>query len=252
MQHLTLSTETSVPAPQRSTTPVRRPAKKRAFLNVHRLYGGAMAKPIPATIAHFAGMAAVVELVGARSSRPAMVPWLVTGFMGWTLFEYALHRWILHSKNPVLWKVLHKEHHGMRVMEDPNHRLLHPLMAIPMMGGATLLLTRAGGPPLAGVGFWVGYVAYELIHWVHHDARLTQAMSRVPYFRRRVIFHHDHHFKRADTHFGFTVGLWDHVFGTAEDTSNFDEVRERVVARTQKMARRSAEHPVEAVAEVEA
>jgi sterol desaturase/sphingolipid hydroxylase (fatty acid hydroxylase superfamily) len=220
--------------PQASTGTMPKASVKRAgsksWLNVHRLYGGRLAMPIPATIAHGSGMVGVLARTGTRESLPGALVLLAAGFAAWTLFEYALHRWILHSRNPVLWRILHKEHHSMRVMEDQNHRLMHPFIAVPLMGGATMLLPHAGGPVVFGIGFWIGYVTYELIHWVHHDARLTQSLSRFAYFRRRVVFHHDHHFRRADTHYGFTTGFWDHVFGTARNTSRFTNVRSRVAA----------------------
>ena len=38
--------------------------------------------------------------------------------------------------------------------------------------------------------------------------------------------------RRADTHYGFTVGLWDHVFGTARDTSRFASLQRSVLGRT--------------------
>jgi sterol desaturase/sphingolipid hydroxylase (fatty acid hydroxylase superfamily) len=186
-------------------------------MNVHKLYRGAWARPRPALATHFVSMVALVATLGVHGSALGVVTAFLAGWLAWTFYEYAFHRWILHSRSPVLWKALHRDHHAMKTMHDDEHRLMHPLVAVPMMAATALVLHAVHGPALAGVGYWFGYLVYELIHFVHHDETLTAALMRFAYFRRRTAFHHTHHFHNARANYGFTFELWDAVFGTLLD-----------------------------------
>jgi hypothetical protein len=124
---------------------------RKSWLDIHSLYNGRLAQPVPGTLAHLGGMAVTLALTGWAASWLQAPVLVALGFFGWTFFEYALHRWILHSRNPVLWRVLHKGHHGMRTMEDPNHRIMHPVVAVPIVGSATFLFAGQAGRPCSGL-----------------------------------------------------------------------------------------------------
>lgn len=182
-------------------------------MNVHHLYRGHLARPLPAALLQLGAMAVVAS--GARGLGG--VEWLAgvcTGLLAWSLFEYGLHRVLMHSRNRRLWELLHQEHHQMRQMEDGAHRLLHPAIPITLF----VLLSWGGSAPaglVAGVlGFWAGYLAYELIHWTHHHPTLALRLTRYRYFETRLRFHYDHHFRHPRANYGFTSALWDRVFGT--------------------------------------
>jgi sterol desaturase/sphingolipid hydroxylase (fatty acid hydroxylase superfamily) len=195
-------------------------------MNVHKLYRGAWARPFPALATHLAAMIGVVAALGAGTRLLDAVVTFFIGWLGWTFYEYAFHRWILHSRNPVLWKALHRDHHAMKTMHDDEHRLMHPLIAVPMMAAIALLLHALHGPAFIGVGYWFGYLVYELIHYVHHDERLTASLMRFEYFRRRTAFHHTHHFHNARANYGFTFELWDVLFGTLLDPAQLASRRQ--------------------------
>lgn len=162
---------------------------------------------------------------GRRTTILASLLAFAAGLVGWTFFEYGLHRWIMHSRNRRLWELLHQQHHQMREMVDPEHRLLHPFVTCCLFGGTALALSLASfsSAPITVAGFWLGYLLYEAIHWAHHNARALEFLADVPWFERRRDIHHDHHV-RPRVNFGFTSSFWDHVFGTYLAT---DEVSSR-------------------------
>jgi len=188
-------------------------------MDIHVLYNGRLAKPVPGLLLQVASISvgfAASSAVLAREGALSVAAQVMVGLSGWTLFEYALHRWAMHCRIRKVWELLHKEHHQMRQMYNAEHRLLHPFVPLLLCGGALVLLLRGSGSGAAVVlGYWVGYAAYELIHWAHHDERLSGVFSRWEYYRHRAATHRDHHFRHPRANYGFTTQFWDHVFGTS-------------------------------------
>ena len=61
----------------------------------------------------------------AASRLGVVLGGLTAGWILWTPFEYAFHRWLLHhTRRPLLqqvfWQALHREHHAYRAMKDPD------------------------------------------------------------------------------------------------------------------------------------
>ena len=92
---------------------------------------------------------------------------MVAGLAGWSLIEYAMHRFVFHGIEP--FQRMHGEH----------HRRPQALIATPTVLSLALILvlvwlpaTLLGGVWLAGgatLGVAVGYFAYGVIHHaVHH------------------------------------------------------------------------------------
>jgi sterol desaturase/sphingolipid hydroxylase (fatty acid hydroxylase superfamily) len=191
-------------------------------MNVHALYRGNLARPAPALLSQALGVALLWAMLAVRagptslgSSLGASVLWLGAGLLAWTLFEYALHRWLMHSRNPALWRLLHQEHHAVRGMDIPEHRVLHPAVSVPVFVGLLWLVHEVlGGPPAAALGFWAGYLAYEALHWLHHDTALSEALDGVPWLRRRLAHHEGHHFRHARSNYGVLTSAWDRLLGT--------------------------------------
>ena len=61
------------------------------------------------------------------------------------------------------------------------------------------------------MGFVIGYLAYDMVHYYTHHARPT---TRIGLTLRRL--HLMHHFRDHDKGFGVSAPYWDFVFGTAE------------------------------------
>ncbi len=183
-------------------------------MNVHVLYRGFWARPVPALACQVVAIAACARFArppqALLSARPVAA--VALGLAGWTLFEYLLHRFAMHGPRR-LWELLHKEHHQLRAMEEKDHFLLHPFVGVP----AFALVAWAGAhlvPLPAMLGWWAGYVVYELFHFMHHHPGLTAWAARLPYLRHNVGLHVVHHLRHASRNYGVTTSLWDRVFGT--------------------------------------
>lgn len=136
------------------------------------------------------------------------------GLLVWTLFEYAMHRFLFH------WHVnmaavrrfvflIHGNHH-----DNPNDALrdLMPLpVSLPIAAAVWLLSVLAIGP--AGswlfLGFISGYVAYDLLHYACHQwpmrGRFASAIKR---------HHMRHHFVDGHGNYAISAIFWDRVFAS--------------------------------------
>jgi sterol desaturase/sphingolipid hydroxylase (fatty acid hydroxylase superfamily) len=141
---------------------------------------------------------------------------IVAGYLGWTLFEYVLHRWVFHHKvtgtvkDKVGQFLMHGYHH--QFPSDPMRLVAPPLMSWPLAIGTAWLTRLALGAdywlPLYA-GFVAGYLAYDWLHYYTHHARPRRGVGK---FLKD--YHLAHHFRDSDSHFGISTPLWDHVFGT--------------------------------------
>ncbi|EJL30702.1 sterol desaturase family protein [Novosphingobium sp. AP12] len=161
-------------------------------------------------IAVWAGWGAVGPLAGLGL--------LAVGLVIWSLFEYAMHRYLFHLELdlPVAkWFVflIHGNHH-----DHPNDSLrgLMPFsVSVPVLtmvvAGCTALLGLAG--IWLFLGFFVGYLIYDITHYACHHlpmrGRLASALKR---------HHMRHHFIDDESNFAISAIFWDRVFGTRIDT----------------------------------
>lgn len=136
------------------------------------------------------------------------------GLLVWTLFEYAMHRYLFHLDSElaaVRWLVflIHGNHH-----DSPNDpmRGLMPLPVSLAVGGLVwgvfLALLRAPGTWLF-LGFMIGYVMYDAVHYACHQwpmrGRLGAALKR---------HHMRHHHVDENGNFAISAIFWDRVFGS--------------------------------------
>lgn len=153
-------------------------------------------------------LAILLAVVAPREHWPNLVALVLLGAAGWTLIEYALHRFVLHGLEPFLsW---HAEHH-QRPMA---------LMSTPTLLSISLVALLVFLPGLLAAGFWpalaltlgmsAGYLAYALIHHATHHWR-----SVGPWMTRRKRWHARHHHMSGC--YGVSTSFWDRVFGTTGD-----------------------------------
>jgi sterol desaturase/sphingolipid hydroxylase (fatty acid hydroxylase superfamily) len=179
-------------------------------------------------------IAAVLVGLGVRRQE-GYLPWLgiPLGLTIWSLFEYFLHRILLHDrKTPIVrkvfWEALHKEHHLLRTMRDPQHRGIHPVISVPIVLAVVLPIGYAttSGLPIATAGGWVlGYCGYEFCHWSFHAGDPDGLLGRLPPLRALRRAHEIHHLERPGMNYGFLTLLWDRVFRT------YDRVGRRIPSR---------------------
>ncbi|WP_255406246.1 sterol desaturase family protein [Novosphingobium sp. CF614] len=139
---------------------------------------------------------------------------MVLGMLVWTVFEYALHRFLFHMKldsaaGKQLLFLIHGNHHA-----DPGdrYRNMMPLVVSVTLGG----LCWAGFVALAGrpgsllfLGFGLGYVIYDTIHYACH-----QWPMRGPVLKQLKRHHLRHHYARTDGNYSISAIFWDRLLGT--------------------------------------
>jgi sterol desaturase/sphingolipid hydroxylase (fatty acid hydroxylase superfamily) len=138
----------------------------------------------------------------------ASVMLFLSGYASWTLFEYVLHRFVLHHV-PVFAR-LHAAHHAR-----PGD-----LIGTPTLLSVFLFFCLAFLPSSMAFGLFVsslwsagmltGYLSYISVHYLaHHEAgRGAQLLRRL---RRNHAVHHHHY---GNSNFGVTTGIWDRLFRT--------------------------------------
>lgn len=144
--------------------------------------------------------------------------WLALGVLGWTFFEYAMHRWVYHGtyKNKRLREFVesfHIYHH--RNIQDARVLTAGVLMILPLalltlspLYFVFSLLSSTGFVPYA-VGFIAAYGFYEWVHYLIHKHSDPRG-----YLKWITRYHMHHHDRRWDRCFGNTNSLWDHLLGT--------------------------------------
>jgi sterol desaturase/sphingolipid hydroxylase (fatty acid hydroxylase superfamily) len=145
---------------------------------------------------------------------PAWSGLVLVGLLGWTLFEYGMHRFIFHLRlrsaaGQRLIFLLHGNHH--RAPSDGDRNLMPPIFSMPVLGacwGLFLLLLGSAGS-VVFLGFAIGYVAYDLTHYACHQFTMAGAV-----LGRLQRHHARHHYARRDGNYAITAIFWDRLFGT--------------------------------------
>jgi sterol desaturase/sphingolipid hydroxylase (fatty acid hydroxylase superfamily) len=155
-------------------------------------------------------------VVRARLPSPtAVMLCAALGVVAWTFFEYAVHRWLYHTRfsSPrVRWfmEAFHLHHH--RLLGD--HRVLNAgLLSWPnsllFFGGYALVMPTLADAALAHFAMTLSYVGYEYVHFQIHNRKHDRGYFA--FIQRYHLFHHE---KKWSANFANTSTLWDRVFGT--------------------------------------
>ena len=145
----------------------------------------------------------------------------VVGLMLWTFAEYTLHRFVFHfhpRKSDLLKRIVflfHGIHHAQP--QCKTRLVMPPAVSVPMallFYGlfywifARQLAAPEWVDPLAA-GIFLGYLAYDMIHYATHHFRMSAGVLRT--LKRQ---HMRHHYKTPWQRFGVSSPLWDVVFNT--------------------------------------
>lgn len=140
----------------------------------------------------------------------------VAGFVFWSFFEYAVHRFIQHS--PRLRPYIRRwDDHGVHHAQpnDPEGYVSSLGETLPIAGVLLGLFIVAAGSLSGGVtllaGFLFGYLIYD---WIHCASHLPELHEKRPWLTRWSSNHLRHHWERANAYYGFTTSLWDRLLGT--------------------------------------
>jgi dihydroceramide fatty acyl 2-hydroxylase len=140
----------------------------------------------------------------------------VAGYAGWTLFEYWLHRVVFHFEpdhgvGARLHWIIHGIHHEHP--NDPMRLVMPPAVSVPLAAavfGVLYAIFGARYAPGLAVGFFTGYVVYDMLHYYLHHFTPHGRVGRA--LRER---HMRHHFQDDTRGFGISAPYWDEVFRTS-------------------------------------
>ncbi len=160
-------------------------------------------------------IAAFAALAFQRQGLTAVFYEVAGGYFAWTLVEYWLHRAVFHFEPETglgarLHWMVHGVHHDHP--HDPRRLVMPPILSVPLGALFVAFFVVAPGIPYAWgvcVGFFAGYLAYDMLHYALHHRR---PKSRVGRWLREL--HMRHHFEDDERGFGVSVPWWDIVFGT--------------------------------------
>jgi sterol desaturase/sphingolipid hydroxylase (fatty acid hydroxylase superfamily) len=163
----------------------------------------------------WAVMLPLIAFAGWGSASPLQAFGLVAaGLISWTLFEYAMHRYLFHLDSTVplvRWLVflIHGNHHDNP--KDAMRGLMPLVVSVPVgaliWAACVALLGKPG--TFALLGFMIGYVVYDTVHYAcHHlpmQGRLRAMLKR---------HHMRHHYVDENANFAISAIFWDRVFGS--------------------------------------
>lgn len=139
---------------------------------------------------------------------------VMLGLVIWSLFEYAMHRFLFHMKltSPLgrtFMFLAHGNHHDHP--NDPLRNIMPPFVSIGISSLVWLALWSVAGAAgsVIFLGFGIGYVAYDAIHYSCHQLPLRHGILG------RLRRHHiRHHHAREEGNYAITAIFLDRWFGT--------------------------------------
>lgn len=144
------------------------------------------------------------------------LPTFFLGILGWSLFEYIVHRWIYHIpiRNLKLrWflDAFHAHHH--KNLEDhgvlnAGFLLSYPITLI-ILGSVYLLSGNFVLTAAFGLGMTIHYIFYEFVHYLIHYKYWSSGYMH--FIQKYHLFHHYVDWKK---NFGNTTAIWDIFLNT--------------------------------------
>jgi sterol desaturase/sphingolipid hydroxylase (fatty acid hydroxylase superfamily) len=132
----------------------------------------------------------------------------VSGYAAWTLFEYLLHRIVLHHLP--FFSTMHHEHHEQALELIGTPTLISMFFLYFAAYWPLAFLTNTYVALCMMAGFITGYISYVAVHFlVHH-----KGSGGFGFMRKLKRMHAVHHHGTGDYNFGVTTDFWDRVFGT--------------------------------------
>ena len=171
-----------------------------------------------AVVAALCGCGPAALLAYVRPPHAALwVIGLAAGFLWANLFEYALHRWILHVPDSYAGKTHLLHHASVGMPNEPLYTNLggKVIWVLLMFAGNELPVVaadwhwRIGFAPGMLVSFGLYFILTEELHWRFHMGGWLPPWLEGA--RARHMAHHD----RPDRDYAIFWALFDRVFGTA-------------------------------------
>lgn len=149
-------------------------------------------------------------------------------FIGWTLFEYLIHRFVFHwiSEQPRIQRIAYIFHGNHHHYPRDRMRLFMPPVPSLIFASFFFGLFYLFGRDYAFIifpGFIFGYLCYASMHYAIH-AFAPPFKWLKPLWRQ----HHLHHYKDEQKGFGVSNLFWDKIFRTEFDLRKTEDNPEEV------------------------
>jgi 4-hydroxysphinganine ceramide fatty acyl 2-hydroxylase len=159
----------------------------------------------------------IAMLYYGRAYKDLSIGWevlmFILGMLGWSLFEYIMHRKVFHMivESPRAQKVVYTMHGVHHEFPRDKERLFMP--PVPSLIVSAILFSIfyiiMGWSAVAFFpGFLFGYLIYGSMHFAIH------AFAPPKFLKALWRNHHLHHYKAPDKGFGVSSVLWDVIFRT--------------------------------------
>lgn len=153
------------------------------------------------------GLPAFLMVAQPLRAWPELGALALLGLAGWTLIEYALHRFILHRMAP--FRGWHGEHHARPTARIASPTILSAGLIFGLVFLPAIALDDVPGACALTLGVLIGYFGYAVTHHATHHWNFDNA-----WLKRRKRAHALHHHRAQLGHYGVTSSFWDRVFGS--------------------------------------
>lgn len=147
--------------------------------------------------------------------------YFATGFILWTLVEYLLNRYLLHTLEGkgILFDFAnyHIKHH--QFPSQPQYMMIHPVIIFLVSLLISIVLWFVAGLFVLPVitGFLVGYLMFTIIHCLVHYVPIPKGNIFSVFWTNHLL----HHSKYYDKAYSVTAPFWDLLFGSAVPKEEF-------------------------------
>jgi sterol desaturase/sphingolipid hydroxylase (fatty acid hydroxylase superfamily) len=179
-----------------------------------RLEALTLVSPLAFAVIWFAMIGAALYASWGTTSLGVAAGLVLLGTLIWTMFEYLMHRFLFHLK--LKWQfgqwllfLTHGNHHVLP--SDPYRNIMPPLVSVVISSFVWALFVLVVGPAGSNLflGFAIGYVVYDSIHYACHQLPLRSTLMR------RLRRHHiRHHYAEREGNYAITGIFWDRLFRT--------------------------------------
>jgi sterol desaturase/sphingolipid hydroxylase (fatty acid hydroxylase superfamily) len=144
---------------------------------------------------------------------------MLEGIIGWLIGTFFFYWWHRYRHSKYLWYIFHQVHHSPSRIEVATSFYKHPIEILSDSMLTAIVLYPFLGCSMMGV-FWNNFFAAVAEYFYHANVKTP---GWIRYFIQTPELHSIHH--QYDVHFfNFSdLPIWDRLFGTYKDTTEFVE-----------------------------
>lgn len=142
---------------------------------------------------------------------------VVEGLAAWGIGSFVFYWWHRLRHTEVLWRIFHQIHHSPSRLELATSFYKHPIEILADALLSTLLLFPLLGCSLEGA-LWFNFFAGVGEYFYHANLKTP---SWLRYFIQTPELHSIHHQLDVHDHNFSDLPIWDRIFGTYKDTTEF-------------------------------